>query len=130
MDWIIPCNPNYYNVKCAMTDLKIVDWKQSNKNISAGDIVYIYVGSPISAIKYQCKVNKANIPFCEIDDSKYEINSDVYKHYGNYMELELIKDFPNYLCTISKMRSLGLKGNIQSPRSIPAEVQNLLENFK
>lgn len=48
MDWIIPCNPKYYNVKCAMTDLKIVDWKQSNKNISAGDIVYIYVGSPIS----------------------------------------------------------------------------------
>ena len=80
MDWIIPCNPKYYNVKCAMTDLKIVDWKQSNKNISAGDIVYIYVGSPISAIKYQCKVNKANIPFCEIGDSKYEIQQmSLYK---------------------------------------------------
>ena len=48
MDWIIPCNPKYYNVKCAMTDLKIVDWKQSNKNISA--VSYTHLTLPTNSL--------------------------------------------------------------------------------
>lgn len=127
MDWIIPCNPKYYNVIGAMANLKTIDWKQSNKNIDTGDIVYIYVGSPVSAIKYQCRVNKANLPTCEIDDRKYEIVSEPHKNYGNYMELELIKEYPDYFCTIKTMRSLGLKGNVQSPRFVPDKVLALLE---
>lgn len=51
-EWIIPCNLKYYDVKGAFSKFKAIDWKQSAKNICVGDIVYIYVGKPISAIKY------------------------------------------------------------------------------
>lgn len=120
MEWIIPCNLKYYDVGGAFANLKTTDWKQSNKNIAVGDIVYIYVGIPISGIKYKCKVNKTNIAYCEIDDSKFVKIGDVYERYGNYMELELIREYNDDFLTIDKMHSLGMKGNIQSPRKMPS----------
>ena len=126
MEYIIPCNPKYYNVSGAMSNLKIVDWKQTNKNIEIGDIVYLYVGKPISGIKYKCKVNKVNLPFCEIDDTKYVKNGEVFERYGNYMEIEFLKDYSDDYCTIKKMRDIGIKGNIQSQRTAPEELVDYL----
>lgn len=78
----------------------------NQQNIEIGDIVYLYIGNPISAIKYKCKVNKVNLPFCEIDDTKYVFDGDVFERYGNYMEIELLKDYSDDYCTIKKMQIL------------------------
>lgn len=126
MKWIIPCNLKYYDIKGAFANLKTIDWKQSNKKIDVGDIIYIYVGVPISGIKYKCKVNKVNIAFCEIDDSKFVRIGDVYEKYGNYMELEFIKEYNDDFLNIKKMNSLGMKGNIQSPRKMPCCLSEFL----
>lgn len=67
--WIIPCNVKYYDVKGAFEKLKCLDWKQSNKSIAMGDEVFIYIGTPVRAIKYKCKVNKVNLNYIEIDDT-------------------------------------------------------------
>lgn len=127
MEYIIPCNPKYYNVSGAMFNLKIVDWKQTNKNIEIGDIVYLYIGNPISEIKYKCKVNKVNLPSCEIDDTKYVKNGEVFERYGNYMEIEFLKEYPDGYCTIKKMRDIGTKGNIQSQRTALKELVDYLD---
>lgn len=127
-EWIIPCNLRYYDVFGAFANLKTLDWKQSNRNIGVGDIVYIYVGKPVCAIKYRCKVNKVNLPFCEIDDNAYVKIGDVYERYGNYMELELIEEYENDVLSMDKMRALGLKGNIQSPRKLPSYIKALLKD--
>lgn len=127
MEWIIPCNLRYYDVFGAFLNLKCVDWKQSNRNIGVGDTVYIYVGRPISAIKYRCKVKKVNLPFCKINDSAYVKIGDVYERYGNYMELEAIEEYDDDFLTIAKMRECGLKGNIQSPRRLPLSLKPLFE---
>ena len=54
-EWIIPCNPKMYKVDEAFENLKIVDWRRTNntKNIEDGDIVYIYVSTPVSQIAYK-----------------------------------------------------------------------------
>ena len=127
MEYIIPCNENYYDVSGAMSNLKIVDWKQTNKNIEIGDIVYLYISKPTSAIKYKCKVNKVNLPFCEIDDTKYVKNGEVFERYGNYMEIEFLEDYQDGYCTIKKMRDIGTKGNIQSQRTAPKELVDYLD---
>lgn len=126
MEWIIPCNFKYYDIHGAFRKLKIVDWKQSNKNIAVGDIVFIYVGKPISAIKYKCKVNKINLCVCEIDDRAFVKIGDVYERYGNYMELELLEEYADDFVTIETMHNLGLKGNIQSPRKKPSCLEGLI----
>ena len=122
-EWIIPCNLKYYNVKGAFSKFKAIDWKQSAKNICVGDIVYIYVGKPISAIKYKCRVNKTNLSKVEIDDSEFVINGENYENYGNHMELELIREYADTELTRDMLVENGLKGNIQDPRRVDVLIQ-------
>ena len=122
-DWIIPCNLKYYDVKGAFSKFKAIDWKQSAKKICVGDIVYIYVGKPISAIKYKCRVNKANLSKVEIDDSEFVINGENYENYGNHMELELIREYAGTELTRDMLVENGLKGNIQGPRRVDVLIQ-------
>lgn len=117
-EWIIPCNLKYYDVKGAFSKFKAIDRKQSAKNICVGDIVYIYVGKPISAIKYKCRVNKTNLSKVEIDDSEFVINGENYENYGNHMELELIREYADTELTRDMLVENGLKGNIQGPRRV------------
>lgn len=117
-EWIIPCNLKYYDVKGAFSKFKAIDWKQSAKNICVGDIVYIYVGKPISAIKYKCRVNKTDLSKVEIDDSEFVINGENYENYGNHMELELIREYADTELTRDMLVENGLKGNIQGPRRV------------
>ena len=117
-EWIIPCNLKYYDVKGAFSKFKAIDWKQSAKNICVGDIVYIYVGKPISAIKYKCRVNKTNLSKVEIDDSEFVINGENYENYGNHMERELIREYADTELTRDMLVENGLKGNIQGPRRV------------
>ncbi len=114
--WIIPCNVKYYDVVGAFKNLKRLDWKQSAKSIEVGDEVFIYVGKPISAIKYRCKVNKVNLDSAEIDDSNFVLDGEPYESYGNYMELELLEEFIDTKYSLDVLRDKGLKGNIQGPR--------------
>lgn len=60
--WLIPANPKYFDVIKAFKDHKTITWKQI-KNIRTGDIIFMYVGTPFSAILYKCLVLKTNIPY-------------------------------------------------------------------
>ena len=128
-EWIIPCNLKYYDVIGAFNKLSCIDWKQSAKNISVGDIVYIYVGRPLMAIKFKCKVNKINLDSIEIDDSEFVIIGDNYMNYGNHMELELLVTYDDQL-NLAELKSHGLKGNVQGPRHMDAEIKSFIDTLK
>lgn len=128
-EWIIPCNLKYYDVKGAFSKFKAIDWKQSAKNICVGDIVYIYVGKPISAIKYKCRVNKTNLSKVEIDDSEFVINGENYENYGNHMELELIREYADTELTRDMLVENGLKGNIQGPRRVDVLIRESINKI-
>lgn len=113
--WIIPCNPKYYDVLGAFNRLDRIDWKQTVKSIDVGDEVFIYVGVPIKAIKFRCKVTKTNLPEIEIDDSDFVVNGEPYQTYGNHMELALLETFDDNKYSLEILRSKGLKSNIQGP---------------
>jgi hypothetical protein len=61
--WIFPSNPKMYDILGALQDLPYIYWTQRLKNIEAGDVVYIYVSSPVSRIVHKCVVEETNIPF-------------------------------------------------------------------
>ncbi len=67
-EWIIPSNPKYYDIIHAFDDTDEIEWKQGS-GIKAGDTVYMYVGSPVSAILYKCKVTEADIPYSYQDEN-------------------------------------------------------------
>jgi hypothetical protein len=67
--WLIPANCHYYDVDKAFDARDVIEWKQSSL-MHVGDIVYMYISSPISAITYQCEVVETDIPF-EYEDIYY-----------------------------------------------------------
>ena len=67
-EWIIPSNPKYYDIIHAFDDTDEIDWKHGS-GIKVGDTVYMYVGSPVSAILYKCKVTETDIPYSYQDEN-------------------------------------------------------------
>ena len=61
-EWIIPSNPKYFDIIHAFDDTDEINWKQG-AGIKKGDTVFMYVGLPISAVMYQCKVVETDIPY-------------------------------------------------------------------
>ncbi len=110
-EWIIPANPNYFDVISYIESLEIFSWKQP-KNIKLNDTVYIYLGAPYSAILYKCKV----------------IELDIYKDKNDRtMNLKLIKKYNKTKYTFSKLKEYGLN-SIRSPRRIPDKLSKHLNN--
>ena len=73
-NWMIPCNPKYFDVFGAYSKLKTIDWNQSVKSIAVGDIVYIYVGKPVQAIMFKTRVIATGITCDEVDRSDEEFD--------------------------------------------------------
>ena len=61
-EWLVPANPKYYDIVHAFDEADTVNWKQG-AGIRKGDTVYMYVGAPVSAILYRCRVTETEIPY-------------------------------------------------------------------
>ncbi|MDO4648578.1 MAG: MmcQ/YjbR family DNA-binding protein [Eubacteriales bacterium] len=118
-NWIVPANPKYYDIEKAIAEGKgEFLWKQSN-SILAGDIVYLYVAAPVSAIRYQCKVLEADIPYPYADK-----NVSMKK----VMKLQLLNTFDKEIFSIRTLKSYGVT-TVRGPRSIPAALLHEINQY-
>lgn len=116
-EWIVPANIQYYDIiHCFDHDDSIL-WKQSN-HIKSGDIVYLYVSRPYSAILYKCLVLESDIPY-EYKDKHISMTK--------VMKLQLLKrlNWQNY--TLDKLKKYGIKV-IRGPRRVPEELKIEINN--
>ena len=112
-EWIVPANPKYYDVIHCFDDKEIINWKQSS-NIQIGDIVYLYVAAPYSAILFQCEVLETNIPY------QYEHqNLSISK----VMRLKLRKRYAKEKFTFEVLNQYGIKA-IRGPRRLPKKLSD------
>lgn len=128
-DWIIPCNPGYFDIFGALECLDSIDWRQTATSIEKGDHVYIYVGSPVRAVVCRCRVMETMIPseFVDHSDESFNLGDDLDEDFDDhiFMRLKPEKRIPQDVITLQKMRDAGLKGNIQSARRVPEELAEL-----
>lgn len=61
-EWLVPANPAYYDILHAFDNKKEIEWKQG-AGIQVGDTVYLYVGAPVSAVLFRCRVTQTDIPY-------------------------------------------------------------------
>lgn len=116
-EWIIPSNPKYYDSVHAFDDTDEIDWKQG-KGIKAGDIVFMYVGAPISAILYKCMVTETGIPW-EYQKDKLSIFS--------LMKIRLLKRYdPNQFTFDMLGREYDIHA-VRGPRGIPVKLSEALK---
>lgn len=114
-NWIVPANPKYFDIIKAFEENNEIIWKQSS-NIKKGDIVFMYVASPISAILYKCVVTAVNIPY-DYEDKNLRINK--------VMKIKLLKKYDKDFMTFDKLNGYGITA-IRGPRSCPDELYQVL----
>ncbi len=114
-EWVVPANPKYYDIINAFNNADTIMWKQSS-NILKGDIVYVYVAQPYSAIMYKCEVVETNIPY------KYK---DKNVSMQKVMKIKLIKKYEKNELTFKKLNEYGIKA-IRGPRSITSKLSKEL----
>ncbi|MCR5120017.1 MAG: MmcQ/YjbR family DNA-binding protein [Lachnospiraceae bacterium] len=116
-EWIIPSNPKYYDVIHAFDNTDEIDWKQG-AGIKTGDTVFLYVGSPISAILYKCKVTKTDIPY-HYEDENLTIKA--------LMKIKLLKRYKPDQFTFEVLKEEYGIFAIRGPRGITNSLSEALK---
>ncbi len=116
-EWIIPSNPAYYDVIHAFDDAEEIDWKQG-AGIKKGDTVFLYVGSPVSAILYKCKVTKTDIPY-HYEDKNLTIRA--------LMKIKLLKRYKPEKFTFTVLKEKYGIFAIRGPRGITNSLSEALK---
>ena len=113
--WLIPANPAYYDVAHCFDEKSSILWKQSS-DIHTGDIVYMYVAQPYSAILYKCLCEETDIPY-EYQDKNVSMK--------RVMRIRLLKRFKEDKYTFEYLNSLGIKA-IRGPRRLNKQISDKL----
>ena len=116
-DWVIPANPRYYDIVHAFDETDTIDWKQG-AGIRKGDTVYMYVGAPVSAILYKCKVTETGIPY-QYRDKNLQITA--------LMTIRLQKRYEPERFTFDVLRTAYGINAIRGPRGIPNSLSAALK---
>lgn len=114
-EWLVPANPKLFDVGEAFKQNNEIIWKQSS-NIKAGDIIYLYIGSPVSAVKYKCKATKVNIPY-NYEDENIKISK--------VMRIKLLKEYDKDFLTFKRLNNYGINA-VRGPRNIPQKLSAML----
>ena len=115
-EWIIPSNPKYYDSVHAFDHTDEINWKQG-RGIKVGDVVYMYVGAPVSAILYKCAVTETDIPW-EYTKDKLSILS--------LMKIKLLKRYVPERFTFERLGAEYDIRAVRGPRGIPRKLSEAL----
>ena len=125
-EWIIICNPKYYNVIDAFKKLSEIDWKRSI-NAQVGDIIYIYVGQPFGCLKYKCQITGIDMSIPIDDDEFVSESSD--SSFSKNMRLKLLKEYPDGKYSREILMDNGLK-TVQGPSKVSRELSIFINRFE
>ena len=116
-EWLIPSNPKYYDIVHAFDGTDTIDWKQG-AGIKKGDVVFLYIGAPISAVLYKCKVTETNIPY-HYQDENLTITA--------LMKIRLLKRYPPEQFTFKILKSEYRIFAVRGPRGVPGSLSAALK---
>ena len=116
-EWVIPSNPKYYDIARAFERQNEIDWKQG-AGIKKNDTVFLYVGAPVSAILYQCKVTDVDIPY-DYHSSELTITK--------LMKIKLIKRYKPEQFTFERLKTEYGIFAVRGPRGVPNSLSAALK---
>ena len=107
-DWLIPANPHYFDLEKAFAQSDVITWKQSSR-VLVGDLIYIYMAAPVSAVLYQCRAVEVDIPY-QYQDQNVRMN--------RVMKIKLLHRFSPDQLSREVLREYGVTA-VRGPRSVP-----------
>ena len=115
--WIVPSNPKYYDIEPDMYIGNEMLWKQG-RGIRTGDIIYLYSGSPVSAIRCRAVVTAVDIPY-SFSEGGLVIRS--------VMKMKIDKVYEPDHCTFAMMKEYGVLA-VRCPRFMPEKLEKIIDN--
>ena len=115
-EWLVPANPKYFDIEAAFAKQKEIIWKQSSA-VNVGDIAYMYVGAPISAVLYKCEITAVDIPY-DYADENLTIT--------HVMKIKKLKKYAPDFMPFARLKEYGVN-TVRGPRICP---QNLVDVLK
>lgn len=109
--WIIPANPKFYDVIGEFNHSDTMLWKQPN-SLKVGDIVYLYMASPYSALLYKCIVIETSIP---------HLYKDQNISMQQAMRIKKLEEYDKNEYPFSKLKEYGVRA-IRGPRRMPEKL--------
>lgn len=129
--WLVPANPNDYDVEGAFSYYDTIDWKRSF-NYENGDILFIYVSGNIRKVRFKVEVIEGIVKDKEITyDKKFWLDEEKYKKSKeyDYTRIRLLYEIDTPELSLSKLRNYGLKGNIQGSMKLKGELHDYIMSF-
>ena len=126
-EWIIPCNPNIYDIETALKENTAVVWRY-NAQYEPGDIVYIYVSKGIRAIRFKTVVVNTNTLINSADDPYWLDRSKMSKKPEKVL-LKRVKEFNDVRLSYSALKDHGLKSTIQGPQKLNEELKRYIDSI-
>ncbi len=111
-EWLIPANPAYFDIVHAFDERQELTWKQG-AGIKKGDTVFLYVGAPVSAILYRCRVTETELPGREAGRSR--------------MRIRLTKRYDPARFPFAKLKEHYRIFAVRGPRGVPEELSRDLK---
>ena len=116
-NWLVPSNPKYYDVIAAFEAEEEILWKQGNDNMRPGDIVYLYLGLPYSAILYRCEITETDIPYTGINE---------HVHLTKLMSIRRLEAYPRDLLTLARLKEYDVV-TVRCARGMPDRLAHDIE---
>ena len=123
-EWIVPCNPTFYDIETALKDNTAVVWRH-NAQYEPGDIVYIYVSKGISAIRFKTVVVNTNT-LIKSEDDPYWVDRTKMSKKPVKVLLKRMKEFNDVRLSYSALKEHGLKSTIQGPQKLNEELKRYI----
>lgn len=129
--WIVPCNIKRFNIVEHFKKSGFVIWKNSF-TIRTGDTVYIYIGSPLSQIKYRCTVISDQVDEETLQKNEYAIVKSKGNNYFSkkvkYIQLRCDYGYPDGCLPLSVLKENGL-GQVQIQARTDRNLQRYLDEI-
>lgn len=133
-EWILPSSPKEYRTDDVLRDLGAIEWFQSKSitNLQIGDVVFIYISTPVQEIHWKCQVTDVKRMVSKIDDSAYyNYDTSLVSFSGPFVELKAIYEFtlPD-LVSFQMLKQNGLKNRLMGPCRVNAELSTYLSSVE
>lgn len=126
-NWIVPCSLKFFDVRKYFDDHDTIIWKRGSA-IHVNDIVYIYVGAPLSEIKFKCEVILEKVNINEIMNNNYAIKEGTVVKENKYMKLKLLETYEDGLLPWKELKQHGL-GQVQIQARIDRKLLEYILNI-
>lgn len=127
MNWLVPCNPEKYDIDSAFRSSPFVYWRQ-RVSFEVGDTVYIYLSKGVSGIRYKAFVTETDIDSRTIDDPFWNDPEEAYK-VPIKAEMKLLKEYNTDALSYKQLTEHGLSSTIQGPIKVTGQLLSYIKSI-